>query len=890
MLQIKHVTKYYVRSKPVISDMNVTFGNVGLNVIVGKSGCGKTTLLNLIGTMDQDYIGSIEYNGIEISTLPYNKMSDYRNYDTAFIFQINSLFEHLTVRENIQLVLDLQSKQVDIASILEKVGLVGFEDKKVKALSGGERQRVGIARALAKDSKIILADEPTSALDSKNAHKILALLKEVSKDKLVIVVTHDTKKAVQYADRMIKLVDGRIVEDMIYNEVEGAVTQIQKKPAKKHVLLPIFWYQLRKTLFINLFIVLLVSFALAVASVAAEQKAIRTEYDLVERDIPFEFNPLRTLTTHVGNQIDYYNVVKATETDKTYTYLQTLSDRVGGLNQSDVNTLTQYFRNYNIYLNYSETGNLIIDGISQVLKQSQSYQGLVYYWNEPQRSQFQYYQYREDNTYDLAYGRLPVEDHEILITDTVADSYLNRNELDASDLSVMLGEELTVRDIYHKISGYYYTVETPFTVVGIINTNQLQYFYYNNNSKTYNILDAIVQQSRFDIYMNPAISQPHGYIVTRNHLDAAINVKYGFTNLVADNIYYTNVALTNKNIATFHGVDDYRGILTREDNLTIDYNNRILLADPTGDVLEGNQILVTRDFLRILFPDLDLTTQAKVISQFFTDINGAEKTISFDLLQGTKEITFEIIGVANNTSSTFMYVSQEMFNLLGAYDAPPAYPSVMVGLEGTTATERMQLMETLYHMGYVLNPINRLPGAYLEFVENQGLIELIDDEGFSEIVNMSVYHLFSTYYNTDSMNEINSVLEIIQSIASFCIIMALVISIGFIYLKERRQRDYTRRLTAIGVRIKQVFLMNTINYLIMGLFIGILSYFLTKMAIDLINNNFLLELVDIGKVGIIARFRVIMTAQTMQIAFVAMIIALIVGITSTAIITYGSKK
>ena len=421
MLQIKHVTKYYVRSKPVISDMNVTFGNVGLNVIVGKSGCGKTTLLNLIGTMDQDYIGSIEYNGIEISTLPYNKMSDYRNYDTAFIFQINSLFEHLTVRENIQLVLDLQSKQVDIASILEKVGLVGFEDKKVKALSGGERQRVGIARALAKDSKIILADEPTSALDSKNAHKILALLKEVSKDKLVIVVTHDTKKAVQYADRMIKLVDGRIVEDMIYNEVEGAVTQIQKKPAKKHVLLPIFWYQLRKTLFINLFIVLLVSFALAVASVAAEQKAIRTEYDLVERDIPFEFNPLRTLTTHVGNQIDYYNVVKATETDKTYTYLQTLSDRVGGLNQSDVNTLTQYFRNYNIYLNYSETGNLIIDGISQVLKQSQSYQGLVYYWNEPQRSQFQYYQYREDNTYDLAYGRLPVEDHEILITDTVAD-------------------------------------------------------------------------------------------------------------------------------------------------------------------------------------------------------------------------------------------------------------------------------------------------------------------------------------------------------------------------------------------------------------------------------------------------------------------------------------
>ncbi|MFA6890070.1 MAG: ABC transporter ATP-binding protein, partial [Bacilli bacterium] len=383
MLHIRHVTKYYVKSKPVISDMNLSFPSTGLNVIVGKSGCGKTTLLNMIGTMDQDYIGSIELDGLELSALNYRKMSEYRNYQSAFIFQINSLFEHLTVEENINLALNLQGKTTDIASILERVGLKGFAQRKVKALSGGERQRVGIARALAKDAKIILADEPTSALDSKNGHKIFALLKEISQDRLVIVVTHDVKKASIYADRMVRLVDGRVIEDTVVNNLTKEAVVIKKKVIKPKLLWPIFRFQFIRTLFINLFITLLLSASLAVVNIAKEQEVIKLEYERFYAGEEVEFNALEALSTHVANEIDHYNVVKAIETDKPYTYFQEVSTRNGGLTPEDHTILENMLSGYNIHYGNAEYGNIMIDGAIKQLKYNESYNGIVYYWYEP---------------------------------------------------------------------------------------------------------------------------------------------------------------------------------------------------------------------------------------------------------------------------------------------------------------------------------------------------------------------------------------------------------------------------------------------------------------------------------------------------------------------------
>ncbi|MFA7126391.1 MAG: ABC transporter ATP-binding protein, partial [Bacilli bacterium] len=879
MLHIRHVTKYYVKSKPVISDMNLSFPSTGLNVIVGKSGCGKTTLLNMIGTMDQDYIGSIELDGLELSALNYRKMSEYRNYQSAFIFQINSLFEHLTVEENINLALNLQGKTTDIASILERVGLKGFAQRKVKALSGGERQRVGIARALAKDAKIILADEPTSALDSKNGHKIFALLKEISQDRLVIVVTHDVKKASIYADRMVRLVDGRVIEDTVVNNLTKEAVVIKKKVIKPKLLWPIFRFQFIRTLFINLFITLLLSASLAVVNIAKEQEVIKLEYERFYAGEEVEFNALEALSTHVANEIDHYNVVKAIETDKPYTYFQEVSTRNGGLTPEDHTILENMLSGYNIHYGNAEYGNIMIDGAIKQLKYNESYNGIVYYWYEPQRSPFTYYVYDEANEYDLLVGTVPQNNNEMMITDTVADAYLRRNELDPLDPSVLLGQELTIFDVYGQANTCYLYVPQPMTVSGIIKTSQLQYYYYDYQSKLYNLLDGIVQQTRTDPYMNSSLFQPYGYIVTPHHLDSYLTNHYYEEQLTFEAIQLGEDYLRRLSTTTFHGYYDYKGITSYEDNLTMDVNNRLYIYDDSKVVnndLSENQIIVTQQFARILFPELTLNSRTDVINNFST-INGSEVTLTFVSMNGKQDVTFEVIGVSSSSYNSYFYVSEAMYGQLYRHNNPITYPSITVGLEGTTARSRLNLINRLYEAGYVLVPVSMAPGVWGEFVPTQGEVVIVDDEGFETSTNISIYHLFSEHYNTQGMIDTNYALEIVSSVSAFVFIMAIVLSLGFVYLKELRQRDYTNRLTALGVPIKKIIWMNIINYILIAILVGVISIFVTQYVVGLVNNAFTLSILDIETVGVVHRIRILFTTASIARSIVTSVIILIIG-------------
>ena len=298
MIEIKHLRKKYTRGKEVITDLNLNFGEVGLNIVVGKSGCGKTTLINILGGMDLDYDGIVNIDGANLRELNYGDIADYRNFTSAFVFQKNSLFEFLTVEENLRLCLDIQNNESDISEALEKVGLAGFEKKKVKALSGGEKQRVAIARTLIKDCKIVFADEPTSALDSKNAHKVFQLFKELSKDKLVILVTHDVKKASMYADRMIRLVDGFVEEDIVYNERKDETARmLTEKRSKPFSLNPILKHHLKTGLLINSFVTLILIIGFCILNITNSQKKVKQEYDYYGTTQQVEYNVDRALNT-----------------------------------------------------------------------------------------------------------------------------------------------------------------------------------------------------------------------------------------------------------------------------------------------------------------------------------------------------------------------------------------------------------------------------------------------------------------------------------------------------------------------------------------------------------------------------------------------------------------
>lgn len=224
MLELKNLTKIYnTKSGNVyaLNGVSLTFPSTGLVFITGKSGCGKTTLLNVIGGLDDIDGGDISLFGKSFNTFSPSDYNDYRNTFVGFIFQEYNLLSEFTVEKNIELAMELQGSPCDKAELdklLKEVGIDELKKRKPSELSGGQRQRVAIARALVKNPRIIMADEPTGALDSNTGVQVLDALKKLSQSKLVIVVSHDQDFAEKYADRIIRLVDGQVAEDVTFTE------------------------------------------------------------------------------------------------------------------------------------------------------------------------------------------------------------------------------------------------------------------------------------------------------------------------------------------------------------------------------------------------------------------------------------------------------------------------------------------------------------------------------------------------------------------------------------------------------------------------------------------------------------------------------------------------
>ncbi|HEY8888981.1 MAG TPA: ATP-binding cassette domain-containing protein [Clostridium sp.] len=219
MLQIKNLRKTYKIGKHqviALDDVSFDLPNGKLVAIVGPSGCGKTTMMNLIGALDADFEGDVIVNGKSLKEAGEKDLDTYRKNTVGFIFQQFNLLNSLTSIQNVELALDLsgtskQNKIKKARSLLDRVGLTDQMKKKVNLLSGGQRQRVAIARALANDPEIILADEPTGALDVKTGQQVMELLKEISKEKLVLMVTHAPDLALAYADLIVNMEDGKLI-------------------------------------------------------------------------------------------------------------------------------------------------------------------------------------------------------------------------------------------------------------------------------------------------------------------------------------------------------------------------------------------------------------------------------------------------------------------------------------------------------------------------------------------------------------------------------------------------------------------------------------------------------------------------------------------------------
>ena len=231
MIRLEQITKKYNERK-VLNDISINFREKEFVAFLGPSGCGKSTLLNIISAVEKPDQGNIFLGNLNISKLSKKKQDYYRNNYLSYIFQNYNLISYLNVLDNLIISSKLKGKNInkkEINNILCDLKIDKISKNNVKLLSGGEQQRTAIARSLTSEAKIILADEPTGALDSINSIKIMEILKDLSKDKLVIMVTHNEKLANDYADRIIKISDGKIINDnKPYHKINNKIYEIKK--------------------------------------------------------------------------------------------------------------------------------------------------------------------------------------------------------------------------------------------------------------------------------------------------------------------------------------------------------------------------------------------------------------------------------------------------------------------------------------------------------------------------------------------------------------------------------------------------------------------------------------------------------------------------------------
>lgn len=518
MLKLKNVSKFYY-NKGVVSS---GFSKVNLNlhigefvVITGESGSGKSTLLNVISGLDTYEEGEMYINGEETSYYGETDFEEYRKKYIANIFQNFNLINSYTVYQNIELIyklnnIDEKDMKERIDDLLKQVDLYEYRNTKASKLSGGQKQRVAIARALAKDTPIIVADEPTGNLDSKSAKSIIKLLYEISKDKLVIIVTHNYEQVEEYVTRKIKMHDGKIIEDRVIEKVSSDVKYKEKEYGN------ITFAQKIKLSFRNTFnvipkflLLLLVYLFITIAVIGEYSSTLKSNYD----DSFYGFNE------YFDDYSDERVVVKKKDgtpfTSDDYTKIENM-ENIDYIIKNDIIIDTPFsLTNDDIYI----FGNV---------KDINDFKGNV----------------------DV--GRMPENDNEVLLVGSKEDYYLSNEDI--IDKNCVLensntGTKMLLNDL--KIVGIKYVEESTYmdNTKIYLSSNALNDIMKSIN-KVYSRVESKLNETKLNFDYNrggyniyPSSKVPNGKALIPDELSYACKDYYcnnNNINILVENIYYTD--------------------------------------------------------------------------------------------------------------------------------------------------------------------------------------------------------------------------------------------------------------------------------------------------------------------------------------------------------------
>lgn len=541
MLKLENISKYYYNNGIIavgFSKINLELKLGEFVVITGESGSGKSTLLNVISGLDSYEDGEMYINGKETSHYTEKDFEDYRRKYIANIFQSFNLVNSYTVYQNVELVMLLNgykkhNVKKQILKIIDDVGLTKFKNTKVSKLSGGQKQRVAIARAMVKDTPIIVADEPTGNLDSESAKEVISILKKVAKDKLVVMVTHNIEQVEQYATRIIKMHDGRIVENNEIKKIEDE-PKVEESKYKNLTLFNKYRLGIRNTFNIfSKFILLFLVFFFISTALIAEYGAFRSAEEETEEGGQNSM----ILRDTSKERILIKKEDKTAFTDEDFSKIKTISN-----------------------VDYVIENDIFIDAFVSIQRESSDNMFGISYGGTC----------REIEVFnkEIIYGRMPQAENEIIIGMNENDYQLknNRNEIldkqftvyDPSGLVDI--EQVTVVGIAYNDKSYDYntTLYMPKSILSSLRTYMNKYYsklkvFANNKYKNYEVIPsdkvpkggALINDSNKYEYKNYRIK------------GTKINIK-------ASNLYYEkelNISVTGtfteSNFKRLTGLKDY---------------------------------------------------------------------------------------------------------------------------------------------------------------------------------------------------------------------------------------------------------------------------------------------------------------------------------------------
>ena len=552
MLKLKNVSKFYYNKGIIASGftkINLDLKMGEFIVITGESGSGKSTLLNVISGLDSYEEGEMYIDGKETSHYTEKDFEEYRRKYIANIFQSFNLINSYTVYQNVELVLLLNGyKKKDvkkkILDIIDKVGLTKCKNTKVSKLSGGQKQRVAIARAMVKDTPIIVADEPTGNLDTESAKEVIEILKKVAKNKLVVVVTHNIEQVEEYATRIIKMHDGRIIENTQVKEVKENI-KVEESKYNKITIFNKYRLGIRNTFnIVSKFVLLFAVFFFIIAALFLEYASFElSEYEASKEGYNMTFRDLSE------NRIVIKKQNNTSFTEEDYQKIKNLSN-----------------------IDYIVEDDLFLDGSVNLYRDDMSFYGSV--------------QNTENFRGNVDIGRMPENENEIILGMSKEHYYIKNRLEEVLNKSFSISEFNGGNEL-RKV-----------TIVGIKysedNNNYNAKFYLSNTilaelrshiNKNYSDLKILFNDKYINQYYSvlPSNNVEQGKAIVTDELRYQVSngvVRNKPLNIYVSNIYYNdelNLKISNtytksnfKRLTGYDKYDNYRNAIFIN---TEDYNS-----------------------------------------------------------------------------------------------------------------------------------------------------------------------------------------------------------------------------------------------------------------------------------------------------------------------------